>query len=72
MDTNTMKKLGWSQDLIDSVNNIKRLLDEGSVKDEPLMNIDLYGKISSGSASINTSRYSPIGHNYIFFKNKDS
>ncbi len=72
MDTNTMKKLGWSQDLIAAIENIKKLLDEGSVKDKPLMNIDPYNKISLGDTSINTSHYSPVGHNYIFFKNKDS
>lgn len=68
MDTNIMKKLGWSQELIDAINDIKNILDKGSVKDKPLMNIELYNKEHFNSTTINATHYLPVGHNYISIK----
>lgn len=70
MDSEMMKKLKWPQDLIDAINSIKKIVDEGSIDSSSLKGIDLRNSTSS-TTSIDATLYSPVGHNYISLDNVD-
>ncbi len=65
MDIDSMKTLGWSQDLVDAVNALKDIIDKGAVKEAPLRGFDDYRIDQVSSTSINISHYPPVGQTYI-------
>ncbi len=71
MDIHSMKKLGWSQELIDAVNALKDIIDKGAVKEPPLKGLDAYKIDQVSSASINISHYPPVGQTYIHFSTEE-
>ena len=70
MDSEMMKRLNWPQDLIDAINGIKKIVDEGSINSSSLKGIDLLNNISSAT-SIDATLCSPVGRNYISLDNVD-
>jgi len=70
MDSDMMKKLNWSQDLINAINDIKKIVDEGSIDSDSLKSLDLLNNISS-TTSIDATFCSPVGRNYISLDNVD-
>ena len=71
MDIHSMKTLGWSQELIDAVNELKDIIDRGAVKEPLLRGFDAY-KIEQGSStSINISNYPSVGQTYIYFNTEE-
>ncbi|OHE61173.1 MAG: hypothetical protein A2Z47_11140 [Thermodesulfovibrio sp. RBG_19FT_COMBO_42_12] len=71
MDIHSMKTLGWSQELIDAVNALKDIIDEGAVKEPSLKGLDAYKIEQVSSASINISHYLPVGQTYIHFSTEE-
>ncbi len=71
MDIHSMKKLGWSQELIDAVNALKDIIEKGAVKEPPLKGLDVYKIDQVSSASINISHYQPVGQTYIHFSTEE-
>ncbi|MDO8282535.1 MAG: hypothetical protein Q7U10_07930 [Thermodesulfovibrionia bacterium] len=68
MNNDSMKKLGWSQELIDSVNKIKTIVDKGAVNDKIITESDFFKIISTVSTSINTSLSFPAGNSQVGLK----
>jgi len=71
MDIQSMKRLGWSQELVDAVNALKDIIDEGAVKEPSLKGIDAYKIGQVSSASIDISHYPPVGQTYICFSTEE-
>ncbi len=65
MDTELMKKMGWDQELIDSFNKLRRIIDDSAVKCEPSSRTLFHTAQTLESTSINTSHYLPAGQSRI-------
>lgn len=60
-----MKKLGWSQDLVDAVKGLSDIIATGSLKEVPLKGLDDYKIEQFSSTTINTSHYPSVGQTFI-------
>ncbi len=65
MDVTSMKALGWSQELIDAINELKTIVERGAVKDPRLSGLDTYNIDQFSSTSINISLFPPVGQTHI-------